>query len=107
LVDTLKSADLQVEWHGPGRVSLVDASIDVDDAVDDGGVAEATHGAATNPVPMPAATASAPTRPMQVVIELALLVAFIRIPRFRTRLDMQGGDGSGPARHVGRKGLRA
>jgi hypothetical protein len=47
-----------------------DASEDVElddeesDDLSDGGLADATHGAANIPAPMPNATANAPTRPM-------------------------------------------
>jgi hypothetical protein len=36
---------------------------DESDDLSDGGLAEAAHGAAANPTPMPNATASPPTRP--------------------------------------------
>jgi hypothetical protein len=55
------------EGFDDGAVDVVDVVVEesVDEDVSDcGGLADATHGVAAIPAPMPSATANAPTRPI-------------------------------------------
>jgi hypothetical protein len=67
----------------PFSEGLDDDSVDEESEV--AGLAEATHGVAASPIPIPSATANAPTRP--IYLACPIVVSFSSFPRpFRTRL---------------------